>query len=433
MAAHRPAITADSRIDTDRIGRQLIWLIILTATAVIPVYYSAYSKNPFRLPKEILIRAEALILGALTIAWPWRTIGSLSSTGRRVVKWILAILIWTTVTTVTSTARALSLESLFRVLALALVFAITYILARGRSPWNLLAVIVPALANALVYVTSSLGESRLFTIATDVGDRPAAFLGNVGDIATFFVTPTLACIAWAIVERQGRIGAAIAAAILGFALIATQTITALVALASGVTVLVWLRWKKRALPFFAAVALAAAGAVYLFPPLQVRARVMSEAARQGNYDAVLSGRLLPFSAAWRMFLDHPVFGVGPGCYGFQYHDYKLLVARRHPTLVGSTSYPLSFGEAHNDHLQTLATTGLPGYLLMLGVFVWCASLSLRRARSDGSPANRFARILALPLVVSFAIMAGASFPLELAAVTSSNLYVLALVTRWSEP
>jgi O-antigen ligase len=136
-----------------------------------------------------------------------------------------------------------------------------------------------------------------------------------------------------------------------------------------------------------------------------------------------------------MFTDHPLVGVGPGCYGWQYFTYKLRVAQDHPGLVTSPSYPLNFGEAHNDHLQMLAVGGLPAYLLFLGSLGWISTASFRRARAAPEitdACSEFAKTFALPFSVALTVLAFGSFPLEIAATTLSNLFLAALVVRWNE-
>jgi O-antigen ligase len=419
---------------TNRIGASLIWITIVLATAAIPIYYSPAGKDPFRFPKEILLRAEAIMIAAIAVAWPWQLPITSSRRESRVMLFVLLIVAWTIVITLTSTHRVLSLESLIRVVALAIIFVLTYLLARGKSLLALLAVIAPACINAADYIVVGLQQGTLFRIATTVAERPAAFLGNPDDIGAFFVAPALACITCATLKGVNRVWTAIAALLIGFALVATQTLTGLIAFGAGLGTLALVRWRRRGLAVFIALIVCALTTVLIYPPLRTRVRVTIPAFRSGNIDAILSGRLLPSYAAWRMFEDHPIVGVGPGCFGWQYFSYKLNVARDHPALVKSPSYALNFGEAHNDHLQMLAVGGLPAYLLFIGSLSWVATMSFRREGTSATPDQcaQFARIFALPFAVSFMVMAVAGFPLEVAATTSSDLFLAALLVRWSE-
>src|SRR5262249_37710262 len=115
-------------------------------------------------------------------------------------------------------------------------------------------------------------------------------------------------------------------------------------------------------------------------------------------------------------------GVGPGCYRYEFYDYKIRVEDKHRSLTLASTRAGQFGEAHNDHLQTMAQTGLPGYLLLLaaGGLAARSSFSRRRPSIEG----RFARLAALPLVVGFMVNAMPQFPLELAGPMSLVLALL---------
>jgi len=416
----------------NRIGARLIWITVVVAALLIPIYYVPAGKDPFRFPKEILLRAEAMMIVAIALAWPWRLPIAITKRERVIILYVLAVVAWTVAITITSTHRTLSLESLARVAALAIIFIATYVLARGKSLLAILAVIAPACVNAADYIVLSVRQGTLFRIATLV-DRPFAFLGNANDIGAFFVAPALACVSCAAMKPGGRLWPAIGAVLIVFAIVATQTLTPVIAFGAGLLVFVVVRWRQRAVAISAVVLVSAAATVLLYPPLATRVRVAVFTARYGNLNQSLSGRLIPFYAAWRMFRDRPIVGVGPGSFGWQYFPYKLEVARDHPALLESTGYALNFGEAHNDHLQTLATGGLPAYALLIGALGLVARVSFRRESSAASDQNsRFARTFALPFVASFVVLALTSFPLEMGATTSSQLFLAALIVRWGE-
>jgi len=64
-------------------------------------------------------------------------------------------------------------------------------------------------------------------------------------------------------------------------------------------------------------------------------------------------------AAWRVFLDHPVLGVGPGHFAAYYsNDYSNRLG-----LVEQTHYY----RAHNLYLETLAETGLVGFACFIAI------------------------------------------------------------------
>ena len=93
-------------------------------------------------------------------------------------------------------------------------------------------------------------------------------------------------------------------------------------------------------------------------------------------DASNAERLNRWSCAWRMFLDKPFTGYGPGTYQFQYFPYQL---------PGETTYisvynPYNIqdghgGSAHNEYLLTLSESGFFG----LVTFVLLLIITFSRA------------------------------------------------------
>jgi len=89
-----------------------------------------------------------------------------------------------------------------------------------------------------------------------------------------------------------------------------------------------------------------AGSIYNFPTLQHRAKSIVDISISGKN----TGRLLVWQGAWRMFVDHPIVGVGPGNFENVYHSsYMSPKAKEH------------LGHAHNSFLQILAENGIVGF------------------------------------------------------------------------
>jgi hypothetical protein len=65
-------------------------------------------------------------------------------------------------------------------------------------------------------------------------------------------------------------------------------------------------------------------------------------------------------AAWHVFLDHPVFGVGPGHFS---EYYSVPYANRVGLIETTKKY-----KGHNLYLETLAETGITGLACLLGIF-----------------------------------------------------------------
>lgn len=85
---------------------------------------------------------------------------------------------------------------------------------------------------------------------------------------------------------------------------------------------------------------------------------------QGLFD-LSPGRAEGWTVAWRMFLDHPIVGIGHGSYMAHYMEYL-------PSLAGTWPRPQY---AHNCYLQLLAEGGVLG----LGAFMLLVGWVLQRA------------------------------------------------------
>jgi putative inorganic carbon (hco3(-)) transporter len=77
-------------------------------------------------------------------------------------------------------------------------------------------------------------------------------------------------------------------------------------------------------------------------------------------------RLNRWSCAYRMFLDKPVLGFGPGTFTYQYGPYQL----PHEMSIISTSSG-NIGGVHSEYLRPLSESGLVGFLFYV-VFVLIA-------------------------------------------------------------
>ncbi len=87
-------------------------------------------------------------------------------------------------------------------------------------------------------------------------------------------------------------------------------------------------------------------------------------------DASNRERLNRWSCAYRMWLDKPVFGFGPGTYMFKYAPYQLSYMR---TIISTNEG--NGGNAHNEYLGPLAEEGLLGMIAMMGIAVAVFSIS----------------------------------------------------------
>jgi putative inorganic carbon (hco3(-)) transporter len=170
-------------------------------------------------------------------------------------------------------------------------------------------------------------------------------------------------------------------------------------------------------------------AVSLHPGVRARMRTLVADARAGNLSEMTSFRLPAFAAALEMFRDRPAVGVGPGVFSALYMPYKLNLDSRNPEWIRVGNQ--NFGEVHNDHLQLLAETGLPGYGLFLLALVVLGHLSFRR-RDEPDERTRFVHMFAFPAVIAFAVMSLAHFPMQLTSTIAPAVYMAALCFAWAD-
>ncbi len=91
-------------------------------------------------------------------------------------------------------------------------------------------------------------------------------------------------------------------------------------------------------------------------------------------------RFLLARAAWKMFLDHPVLGVGIGNYYYKCRDYE----------------PIAPGRAHTMYLEIMAELGIIGIFLFLGI-LWHTLVYLKRLLRRPYPVRNYAYGLAIGL------------------------------------
>jgi O-antigen ligase len=121
-------------------------------------------------------------------------------------------------------------------------------------------------------------------------------------------------------------------------------------------------------------------------------REISTIWQEGTEEETANHRLYLWSKAWDMFIDHPLLGVGPDCYGHRISMYETALerARWH---VDRQQY----GRAvHNIYFQTLSEMGIFGILafVVLIYSFFKKNLQVTRffsLRSEGS--NQYSSVL----------------------------------------
>lgn len=338
-------------------------------------------------------------------------------------------LLWTLVTTATSTNRLLSLWSAVYVTACALFFVGSCVAVRDQTWTALYVMLAPAIANAIAL---ALQQFRLWDFyRLDEPSTRSALLGNSNDVGAFILAPAVVASALCVVTPVRRMLHLVIAAVLVAAILASGSITATVSYAVAILFTSAQKSWKRTLATAVAVALISMAAVTLNRSLRERVALMRTTIEKRDYNALSSYRLTAFAAAVQMFAKHPLTGVGPGCYAWHYFDEKIAAEAHHQKLRESGDRLHNYREAHSDYLQILAVSGLPGFAILAGSLFFLGSISFRNREADHMDLQAvFSRTASLSLAAGIAVLMTAGFPLELSAPTISILYSVALCFAW---
>ncbi|HYH09782.1 MAG TPA: O-antigen ligase family protein [Thermoanaerobaculia bacterium] len=409
-------------------------LVAVTAALLlaVPLYVSMTGQDMMRLPKELLLRAGAILIAA--IAAIGLVLRKLSFSRRLPVDGALAIaaVAWCAITTLTSTNRTLSLRALAYVTAAVVVyFAASYAITRMRPILVLGIALVPAIFNAVAAMMQALGGWNPFFVPEELPRRAhtIGFLGNPDYVGAYMVPAILTALAiaraWKGVVRFGALGLVV---VFATAAMLSQSITTLIALVAGIVTMAFVGAGMRMRIAGIVVLIAVVAGIWYYPATRARFRETAVAVVELRLDALISGRLGAFVAAAEMAKSRPLVGMGPGCFAYHFMTYRIAAEDKY-TFMRTAGKGLNFGEVHNDHLQLLAETGVPGWLIFAGALI---ALGLRTLTPGQTPTVRFARTLATPLAVSLAVLALAQFPLELASVLLLYIWLAVTVFRWSD-
>jgi O-antigen ligase len=220
--------------------------------------------------------------------------------------------------------------------------------------------------------------------------------GDVGGIISFSL---IALLAYAAVSAERRAFHLVAAAVCFYALMITQTRSAVLGLGlGGLYSLFGMRTTQR-LSFLAI----GAGAVVAFLVVPVLlpdsglAHAISSftAAVQGGigvkHDENVIFRLLRWDRVFELWREHPIFGVGFG---------QPLIPK---SLISSDENGLfNAGLPHNTYLTVLARLGLFGFLLIMGAWIASIVLATKAIRRPTFGADAFAAGASLVAMIGFA-------------------------------
>lgn len=430
-----------------QLGDLAVWAVVLAA----PFAVSVTADATFRLPK--LLVAEWLGLASLA-AYALAAAVAPSSPGAGVPWWrqraflaLAPLLLVATAGLATTAAPAHVGQGLID-LWIGGACLVGWSLALGSERLGRLvrALALPGSLMALLGVLQFHGVFRPFRFTQgEEGFRlgVTSLAGNPGDLGDYLVLPALAA-QWGLVRsleevrrrgkgwRDGWSGPALWAGALGlivYGMVATQTLTAAVALLVAAAVYWLLALPVRRAAVAAVVAVVVTVGVFaLAPPLRQRIGALEEAVTEGRWNAALTGRLDGWRAAAWMLRERPWSGVGHGAYRTSFAEARLELQEEGVEFFQGHTDPF-FANAHNEVLEAAAEWGVPGLLaLAWGLGLLLRALLTGRRGPRGTPAGR-EDAFAWAALAGAGVLAAGHFPFRLALVAFPHLVLLAWLFR----
>ena len=266
-----------------------------------------------------------------------------------------------------SERRLESFEGMRNLLLIVIVYLLGYIVTDRRTGRRLAAVLLLSAAGSAVYgiVIYFIGEGD-----GGLGRTPGSFSTAMtyGGVLLALASPAFALAIGRDAGRRRRLVASSVFVLAAAALLLSLTRSAWVGMAVSAVVSVALLRRKLVLPLLAGMVLL----VFLLPaPLRHRVTTIWDLSYRTNVH-----RLELMRGGSRIFLDHPVVGVGTRDLAGLYDRYKP---------PGAVTV---FGHMHNIFLQVAVTTGVLGLAAFCFMFVMFFRLLAAVLRLDLPPPER---------------------------------------------
>jgi putative inorganic carbon (HCO3(-)) transporter len=370
------AIPFSPSLDVEEAGFSISVFEPLAAVLLLFWLARGVARGQIELPRSGLFGALFLLLCALLVAATGAT--SLPLAAKETLKWML----------------------------LALAFAVTVTQVRSdRGIRTLLTVLFLAGAGqALMGVAQFLGGWGPPGFAIGGFMRAHGMFGQPNPFAGYLGTILPIALAMSLVSSPGHFRYVALFAVVcisaGVALSLSRGSWLGLVLAIGAMALAWgPRTRRLVAPTAAALVLVGMLGVLGALPPALADRVTSITNNFGIFDArdvrptaenfAVVERMAHWQAGWEMFLDHPIFGVGPGNYPAVYDRYAIPGWRE------------SLGHAHNYYINMAAEAGLAGLIALLVVLALAYRATLRQIRRATEP---FRRALAIGLLGSLVVL-----------------------------
>ncbi len=133
-------------------------------------------------------------------------------------------------------------------------------------------------------------------------------------------------------------------------------------------------------------------------------------------------RLLLWDRTIKMYMDHPLLGIGPG-------QWKLMINKYGTTGLRSETGDILFQRPHNDFLWILSETGPVGLLIYLALLAVFLAVGWRIFTDVPDPQIRLYGLLLGCVILVFAVVSTFSFPSE--RIVHLVLVALAMAGLWA--
>jgi O-antigen ligase len=399
----------------ERVAVGALFVVLLGASLLVdPKAYASFDA-PKRLVALCGISIAALAifgLGARPDAArrPWRDV---PSAARIALIAAAAALAWASLSALVSPDRVAALDSLRTIGLFAVLLPLGASAAVERHRNFLLGTVLAAASvNAGVSLLQSRGISpfRLQTFGTR--NETGALAGNVGYLALSLAFAAVLSLGVVLAARgkSFRIFAGIVLLLSLAGIVLNRNLTAIAALAIGVSVLLVLYFGRRSRWPVLGVVAALAVASFAVAPLRERVKDAVGMARRGEWDRLTTYRTGAWAAAMQMTRERPLLGWGPGTYAIEFTPHRLSAEIRARRRYVNPLLTSSYSEAHCDYLQAFAETGIPGGSAAL-VAVGALLLAVGRRGARPGP-HRIEAAILVGLLAAGAAAALTWFPLQ---------------------
>ncbi len=247
-------------------------------------------------------------------------------------------------------------------------------------------VLVMLIAFSIGFLGAKRGLIGLLRGGIRYNDGPGGFMSDNNSFALVLnmILPLLVAIVMTEKQKLLRLAAAVVAVLCTVTVLFTFSRGGLLTLAAITPFLIWRSRHRLAVTL--ALALGLAGFLFLTSDQFTQAYV-ERAQTISDYegDRSAQGRFDAWTTSWRVFVDYPVFGVGPNNLEVVHRTYS--------------PDPNRFRVSHNAYLQILCECGLPALLLFvgaIGVAIWDLGRTRRETRLPW--VQVYARMLQLSLL-----------------------------------